>query len=248
MIMQYRYKLHSYCSNNQAEQIAILKALEQLQEMEAPIGRRAAIYTDSRVTIDSLKNHDIHSFLIKKIRNIIRHLATQNWMIHFRWVKAHIGIEGNEAAEKLAKAAAQENTNINIVFDIIPITTVVSEIHRKGLEQWQAQWNNEEKAAVCRSFFPNLEQRLKTKIPITPELTALVTGHGKTRSYLHRFKLADNPTCLCNEGQQTSYHIIFHCNLLEAQRGLMIRKIVGSICSMYSRNQNSLQYQGMLVC
>jgi hypothetical protein len=77
MIMQYRYKLHSYCSNNQAEQIAILKALEQLQEMEAPIGGRAAIYTDSRVTIDSLKNHDIHGFLIEKIRNIIRHLATQ---------------------------------------------------------------------------------------------------------------------------------------------------------------------------
>ena len=57
-IMQYRYKLRSYCSNNQAEQIAILKALEQLQEIEAPMGKRVAIYTDSRVTIDSLKNHD----------------------------------------------------------------------------------------------------------------------------------------------------------------------------------------------
>ena len=52
--------------------------------MEAPIGGRAAIYTDSRVKIDSLKNHDIHGFLIEKIRNIIPHLATQNWTIHFR--------------------------------------------------------------------------------------------------------------------------------------------------------------------
>jgi ribonuclease HI len=64
--MQYRYKLRSYCSNNQTEQIAILKALEQLQEMEEPIDGRAAIYIDSRVTINSLKNHDIHGFLIEK--------------------------------------------------------------------------------------------------------------------------------------------------------------------------------------
>ena len=66
MIMQCRCKLCSYCSHNHAQQIAILKALEQLQEMEAPIGGRAAIYTDSRVTINSLKNHDIHGFLIEK--------------------------------------------------------------------------------------------------------------------------------------------------------------------------------------
>ena len=111
-------------------------------------------------------------------------------------MKAHIGIEGNEAADKLAKEAAPENTNINIVLDRIPITTVVSEIRRKGLEQWKLQWNNTAKGAVCRSFFRNLEQRLKAKIPITPEFAELVTGHGKTRSYLHRFKLADDPMCL----------------------------------------------------
>jgi len=107
-------------------------------------------------------------------------------------------------------------------------TSVASEIYRKGLEQWQLQWNYTAKGAVCRSFFPNLMQRLKAKIPITPEFTALVTGHGKTRSYLHRFKLADDPMCPCNEGQQTSDHIILDCNLLEAQRGPMIKKIVDS--------------------
>ena len=71
LIMQCKHKLRSYSSNNQAEQTAILKALEQLQEMETPTGGRAAIYTDSKVTIDSLKNHAIHGFLIEKIRNKI---------------------------------------------------------------------------------------------------------------------------------------------------------------------------------
>jgi hypothetical protein len=79
---------------------------------------------------------------------------------------------------------------------------------------------------MCRSFFPRLEQRLKIKLPITPELLALVTGHGMTKAYLHRFKLADDPMCPCNEGQQTSDHIMFDCNILEAQRSTMIKQIM----------------------
>jgi hypothetical protein len=45
-----------------------------------------------------------------------------------------------------------------------------------------------------------VELRLKMKIPITPEFTAIFTGHRKTKFYLNRLKLADNPTCPCNEG------------------------------------------------
>jgi ribonuclease HI len=59
----------------------------------------------------------------------------QTWNIHFRWVKAHIGIESNETADKLAKAAAQEDEHSNIVFDRVPITSVASEINRKRLDQ-----------------------------------------------------------------------------------------------------------------
>jgi hypothetical protein len=73
----------------------------------------------------------------------------QNWTIHFKWVKAHIGIEGNKAADKLAKAAAQDEENQNIVIDRIPIRSITSKIKRKGLEQWQRQWNSSEKGAVC---------------------------------------------------------------------------------------------------
>jgi hypothetical protein len=143
-------------------------------------------------------------------------------------VEAQIGIEGNETADKLAKEAAQDDENQNIVFDRIPITSVASEINRKVLEQWQRQWNNTEKGAMCRLFFLKLEQRLKMKMLLTPEFTALVTGQGNTKSYLHRMKLADDPTCLCKEGQQTSENIIFECNNVGAKRSSLIKQIMVS--------------------
>ena len=66
------------------------------------------------------------------------------------------------------------------------------------------------------------------KMPITPGFTALVTGHGKTKSYLYRFKIADDPMCPCKDGQQTSDHIIFECNIVKAQRSALIKQIMVS--------------------
>jgi hypothetical protein len=82
----------------------------------------------------------------------------------------------------------------------------------------QRQWEGTAKGALCRSFFPTVEQRLKVKLPISPEFTALVTGHGKTKAYLYRFKLTDSPMCPCNEGAQIPEHLIYTCKLLESER------------------------------
>jgi len=111
LVTQCKYKLQNCCSNNQAEQTATLKALEQLPKLDDPTGRIVTIFTDSKVTTDSLKNHSTHSFLIEEKRNKVRHLSALNWTIHFGWVKAHIGIERNEAADKPPKR--QHMTRMN---------------------------------------------------------------------------------------------------------------------------------------
>jgi len=36
LLHQSKYKLHERCSNNQAEQVAILKALERIQNLQLP--------------------------------------------------------------------------------------------------------------------------------------------------------------------------------------------------------------------
>ena len=52
-----KYKLDNRCSNNQAEQLAIAKALEALEttDIEENSPRTAAIITDSRISLDSIK-------------------------------------------------------------------------------------------------------------------------------------------------------------------------------------------------
>jgi hypothetical protein len=170
----------------------------------------------------------MHSFLIEEIRNKVPHLTMLNWSIHFGWVKAHIRIVGNEVADKLAKEAAQDADEQNIVYDRISTTTVATEIKMKGLIKWQRQRNSTEKGALCRSFFPMIEQRLKMKIPLIPEFTDLVTGHGKTKSCLHTFKLADNPTCPCNKWAQSPEYIIYECKILEPQRSSLKQQITAS--------------------
>ena len=54
----------------------------------------ATIYTDSQMTLDSLKNNTNHIFLIEEIRKKLAEMRTTNWTIEFCWDKAHVGIQG----------------------------------------------------------------------------------------------------------------------------------------------------------
>jgi hypothetical protein len=56
------------------------------------------------------------------------------------------------------------------------------------------------------------------KVSPTPNFATVVTGHGKINSYLHKFKIIENPVCLCNKGDQTVDHIIYSCGLHEQER------------------------------
>ena len=54
------------------------------------------------------------------------------------------------------------------------------------------------------------------------------TNYAQTYcSIRYRFKLLDNATCVCKQGNQT-IDLLYQCNLLEKQRGILKKNIVNT--------------------
>ena len=74
------------------------------------------------------------------------------------------------------------------------------------------------KGSTTKEYFPNVGERLKIKLNFTQNFTAIATGHGKTKAYLHRFKIIGDPTCTCGKAVQTTDHLIFESETLTKER------------------------------
>jgi ribonuclease HI len=152
------YKLAEECSNNQAEQLAIVKALEKIQDYGhlQERQRSAAIHTDSKITLDARANHRNHQNLVEQIG--VRKLEKDNWTIHFTWVKAHNDNFGNELADQLAKKAASRREGETAYRKILK-SAVIKAIQEEGELEWQNEWNATTKGEITKTFFPVIGDR-----------------------------------------------------------------------------------------
>ena len=86
----------------------------------------------------------------------------------------------------------------------------------------------------------------------------MVTAHGKTRSYLHRFKIIESPECPCGNGTQKVEHPLYDCDTLNNERGKLIANItkedhwpvwksvlVTKYLKQFTQFSNSIDYEKM---
>jgi ribonuclease HI len=118
---QIKHKQHNRCSNNQAEQTAILKALQALDtiKLSNDTPRTVKIFTDSKITLLSLKNVKNRKHVIEQIRR-----------------EAHSAISGNELADKLAKEATENSEMCN------------NKIPRSEIERQESEKNHSKMATA----------------------------------------------------------------------------------------------------
>ena len=130
-----------------------------------------------------------------------------------------------KVAGRPAGKAEARTTDKTISYNRMSLSTLSSGLEEKTKQQWQKNWEETTKAALKRRFFPNITDRLKLKINVTSNFTTMVTGHGKTRAYLHRFKLLESATCPCDKGDQMT-DLLYHCTLLQNQREILKKDIL----------------------
>ena len=95
----------------------------------------------------------------------------------------------------------------------------------QSIAKWQNQWDSTTKGLATKQLFPNIKDRLTKKIKLTPNFTAIVSDHGKTKAYLYRFKIIESPNCPCNGGEQTVEHLLYDCIKLQKERNKLICNI-----------------------
>jgi hypothetical protein len=137
--------------------------------------------------------------------------------VAFSWIKAHAGHRGNELADQLAKEAASSRT-MDECYTRFPKSAVLGDLNEQSVNQWQKEWERSSKGTTTKSFFPKITDRLKLKINATPNITAIVTGHGNIKTYLFKYRIIESPMCSCEEGEQSVDHIIYDCKILEQER------------------------------
>ena len=98
---------------------------------------------------------------------------------------------------------------------------MLSGLEDKSVEKLQREWTQSTKGKTTREIFPEVTERLKLKINFTQNFTTMVTGHGKTMSYLHHSKIIEASTCPCGARDQTTDHLLFESEHLNKGRDIL---------------------------
>ncbi|GFO49461.1 cytosolic phospholipase a2 [Plakobranchus ocellatus] len=147
---------------------------------------------------------------IRRLYNLIRKFPPYVH-ISFVWIPAHVGIQGNENVDKLAKAALNRTSTSG---KLICYSDLKSKINTYIKSVWQRDWEAEG-ANKLHEMLPNLGEDLHRRgkgagRKLETAMCRLWVGHTwLTQSYL--LKNEQQPFCYARDSLYTVWHILIEC-------------------------------------
>ena len=176
-----------------------------------PQYKRFIIYTDNLSAVESLRNKNFKTKNVKRFYNLLKKIPPQTQLV-IAWVPSHVGIPGNEKADRLAKAALASSLAAH---SQVCWSDLKPQVDTYICTAWQALWNDETRNKLYE-IRPNLKESLcNTTQPLYRKqetvMTRLRIGHTWiTHSYL--LKKEDQPFCHACDNPFTVKHILVECS------------------------------------
>ncbi|KAI9035055.1 uncharacterized protein KD926_004680 [Aspergillus affinis] len=149
-----------------------------------------------------------------------------------RWIPAHIGVKGNEKADKAAKEAAIRGVELSSVRPrdrpIIRLAAAAKRDVRQRLRtEWTKQWERQKVGRPTRRLLPKPDKKnvqlyehlSKAHTSIIIQMRTIRIG---LRHFLYKIKQVDSDRCACDLGSQTPRHVLLECSLHTTGRRIMM--------------------------
>lgn len=199
------YRLDDHATVFQAELSAIKLAFEWATEQQL---KEVTIFSDSRSSLMALNNPDDENTLVFETKRL--------WKESFKlsWIKAHIGLQGNEEADLAAKFGTElPSINIHIGYSTRQIKTNARKI--TDIE-WQERWDNPDaKGRHTYEIFPVVSTK---RLFGDFFLNQILTNHGVWGTYQQRFFKRTAACRYCGSHQDIK-HLILNCTKFKELRG-----------------------------
>ncbi|XP_070384873.1 uncharacterized protein [Dermacentor albipictus] len=180
-----------------AELVGVHLAADALEQ--SPHIARAAILTDSRPALQQLLLEERAPLLAQRVACRLHALQQRGLDLRLQWVPSHVGVAGNEAVDKLARRAHDQNT---------PITQRVSDFDTAPLRIRRELALRHPDDRVARGRPPRHLQEAGFTRREHAFLLALRTGSVWPAERKHRLQGALSPFCRNCGATETSEHLL----------------------------------------
>ena len=166
------------------------------------------IFSDSLSALQTLGS-DCNSAVCQEINYCLFQLYSQGVPVTLCWIPTHVGIQGNEMADKLAKLALDHE---KVDFKIKPsLSEVFSQLEAKIMEEWQILWDKSNNGR----FFYNIQKKVSTRVQFSDmnrakenAITRLRFGKCLLAGVLHMIGKSDTDMCeICDEPEDVNHYL-----------------------------------------
>ena len=234
-----KYRLNKSCSVFQAELMALTQALIWC---ETNLKTNATLYTDSRSSLDAINIPTNSHPLVASIHKSLNAISKRH-DIRLVWVKAHIGIVGNEEADAAAKEAATKHSAS--AYNSFPITFAKNIIRQNMFNEWALEYRTAPQGSGTKFWFKELKDAkdFVENSEASFEMTQILTNHGYHKEYLERFRICSDTHCPCDaKSTQSIEHLLKRCPRYAQQRDEYERLCLSISATPYNLASNNAEH------